>query len=76
MGELLDRRPESFTSLYALGLVYGRQGRYQEAIEPIEEAAKLAREAGETPTLVERYERALERTKELMAEREHGSEEN
>lgn len=74
MGELLDRRPDSFTSLYALALVYGRQGRYREAIEPIQKAAQLAREAGETPTLVTRYDRALERTKELMAEQEQRSE--
>ncbi len=74
MEKLLNKRPESFTSLYALGLVYGRQGRYREAIEPIEEAAQLAREAGETPTLIARYERALERTRELMAEQAPGSE--
>ena len=70
MGELLERQPGSFTSLYAVGLVYGRQGRYQEAIEPITKAAQLAREAGETPTLIARYERALDRTRELMAEQE------
>jgi predicted alpha/beta superfamily hydrolase len=74
MGELLDRNPDSFTSLYALGLVYGRQGRYREAIEPIDKASRLAREAGETPTLVARYEKALERTRELMAEEEQPSE--
>jgi len=76
MGELLDRRPESFTSLYALGLVYGRQGQYRAAIEPLEKAAQLAREAGETPTLVARYAKAIERTRELMAEQEHRSEED
>jgi len=74
--KLLERNPESFTTLYALGLVYGRQGRYREAVEPIEKAAQLARKAGETPTLIARYERAVERTRELMAEQEPASDEN
>ena len=71
--KLLDRYPESFTTLYALGLVYGRQGRFREAVEPIEKAAQLAGEAGETPTLIARYERAAERTRERIAEQEHAS---
>lgn len=58
VNSLLVRNPESFTSFFALGFVYYHEGKFREAIEPFEKAAEFARAAGETPTLIARYERA------------------
>ena len=60
VNSLLVRNPESFTSFFALGFVYYHEGKFREAIEPFEKAAEFARAAGETPTLIARYERAAD----------------
>ena len=61
VNSLLVRNPESFTSFFALGFVYYHEGKFREAIEPFDEkAAEFARAAGETPTLIARYERAAD----------------
>ena len=65
---LLNRYPESYTTLFAQGFVYVRQGKLAEAVAPFEAAARYAGEAGETPTLVARYQRAAETIKARMAE--------
>lgn len=66
VNNLLTREPKSFTTLFALGFVYYHQGKFQEGIEPFEMAAEYAREAGETPTLIARYERAADNLRERL----------
>ncbi|MHA1544015.1 MAG: alpha/beta hydrolase-fold protein [Alphaproteobacteria bacterium] len=74
INNLLAREPKSFTSLFALGFVYYHQGKFQEGIEPFEKAAEYAREAGEAPTQIARYERAAENLRERLKTQEEEAE--
>jgi hypothetical protein len=60
VNSLLKRNPKSYSGHFALGFVYYHQEKYAEAVEPFEKAASFAREAGETSTLIARYDRAAE----------------
>ncbi len=60
VNNLLKRNPKSYSGHFALGFVYYHQEKYAEAVEPFEKAASFAREAGETSTLIARYDRAAE----------------